>query len=167
MADPEVQAISEITKALDSLNELQRSNVLAYVKTRYRESVPTSVTRQEAVPQILESTSGGNYSSLGELFDAASPDTEADRVLVVAYWAQVIEGVTEFEAFPINRHLKDLGHSVSNITRALDSLIQNQPRLVIQVSKTGSSKQARKKYKLTREGVKRCQQMLSGGKDGE
>ena len=103
---------------------------------------------------------GQEFASLGDFFDAADPQTEADRVLVVAYWIQVVEGAEAFESFPVNKQLKNLGHAVSNITRALDSLIDQTPRLILQTSKSGSAKQARKKYKVTREGTKRVQTMI-------
>lgn len=55
---------------------------------------------------------------------------------------------------------QSLGHPVSNITRALDSMMTQTPRLVIQTQKSGKSKQARKRYKITREGTKRVSSML-------
>ena len=66
-----------------------------------------------------------------------------------------------FAAINVNGHLKDLGHTVSNITRAFDSLINRSPRLARQIAKSGSAKQARKRYKVTREGIKRVKSMLA------
>ena len=40
-------------------------------------------------------------------------------------------------------------------------MIDQTPRLILQTSKSGSAKQARKRYKVTREGVKRVQSMLA------
>jgi len=51
---------------------------------------------------------------------------------------------------------------VENITVALGALVDDTPRLVIQTHKAGKTKQARKKYKLTAEGIKRIKQMLTG-----
>lgn len=100
--------------------------------------------------------------TFGEFFDAADPQTEAERVLVGAYWVQVVEGAEDFESMQVTKHLKNLGHPVSNITRAIDSMMSQNPRMVIQTQKSGSSKQARKRYKVTREGTKRVRAMLSG-----
>jgi len=82
-------------------------------------------------------------------------------VLVVAYWKQAIEGAESFEAFPVSKELKHMGHGVANITRALDVLIKSSPKLVLQVAKSGKSQQARKRYKVTREGIRRVQGMVS------
>ena len=167
MEDPELKAMGIITQALVNLSLEQRRNVLLYVNARYGE---------QAVPRRLATESESSiapkpeeHGSLGDLFDAANPQMEADRVLTVIYWLQVVEGAADVEAFPVNKHLKNLGHPVSNITRAIESLIEQTPRLALQTSKSGSSKQARKKYKVTREGIKRVQSMLArndGGSDG-
>ena len=120
----------------------------------------TCRTTSLPISRSVEEPNAGEYGTLGDFFDAANPQTEADRVLVVGYWLQVVEGEADIESYPINKHLKNLGHPVSNITRALESLIAQTPRLVLQTSKTGSAKQARKKYKVTREGTKRVSTML-------
>jgi hypothetical protein len=161
MDDPELKAMGIIAHALADLSEEQRHNVLLYINARYGgQAIPRA---RGAEPTTSPESNTDRYESLGDFFDAANPQTEADRVLVVGYWLQVIEGAAGFESFPVNKHLKNLGHPVSNITRALDTLIDQTPRLVLQTSKTGSSKQARKKYKVTREGIKRVQAMLGQG----
>lgn len=161
MADPEIKAMEAITKELDGLEEDQRVNVLLYINTRYGGSATTSI--RPSAPRTLQKTAPEEYDTIGECFDAANPITESDRVLVVGYWLQVVEDAEEFESAAVNKHLKNLGHTVSNITRAFDQAIAKKPRLVIQTSKSGSSKQARKKYKVTREGIKRVNKMLTQG----
>jgi DNA-binding PadR family transcriptional regulator len=52
---------------------------------------------------------------------------------------------------------------VSNITTALSSLIERKPQLVIQTRKSGNSKQARKRYRLTDAGIRAVERMISGG----
>lgn len=170
MNDPELEALANVTKALTDLSEEQRRNVLLYVNARYGGQAAQMRTPMKP-GGALDAAAGGpgneEYASLGDFFDAANPQTEADRVLVVAYWMQVIEGAADFESFPVNKQLKQLGHTVSNITRALDSLIGQTPRLILQTGKSGSAKQARKKYKVTREGTKRVQSMLAHSSGGE
>ncbi len=167
MNDPELKALSTIAAALADLTEEQTKNVLLYVNARY--GGVGSRTEGKPPANQVASSEAGEYASLGDFFDAANPQTEADRVLVVSYWLQAVEGAADFEAFPVNKHLKNLGHSVSNITRAIDSLIDQTPRCMLQTGKSGSSQQARKKYKVTREGLKRVQSMLArvsrGGDD--
>ncbi len=159
MSDPELKAMGTIAQALADLSEEQRRNVLLYVNARYGGQI--APRRSPINSQVATNVNVAQYETVGDFFDAVNPQTEADRVLAVSYWLQVVEQRTEIEAFEINKHLKNLGHTVSNITRALDSLIAQTPRLALQTSKSGSSKQARKKYKVTREGIKRMQSILA------
>jgi hypothetical protein len=160
--DPELKAMREVTTALNAIKDKpeQLRNVLLYINTRFngQQQLQQSPPRES---HHSESPTGVKYSSIGDLFDAANPQSEAERVLVVGYWLQEFEKLEEFEAFPVNKHLKNLGHPVSNITRALESLMADAPRLVMQTSKSGTSKQARKNYKVTREGTKRVQAMIA------
>ena len=90
----------------------------------------------------------------------SNPSTDRERTLVASYWAQVCENQTSFAAQTLNAQLKDLGHGVGNITEALSALKIERPSLVLQLKKSGTSRQARKTYKLTIEGVRRVQNML-------
>jgi hypothetical protein len=51
---------------------------------------------------------------------------------------------------------------VANVTRACSVLIQQRPALMLQVKKSGSTKQARKQYRLTAAGLQRAREMLGG-----
>jgi DNA-binding MarR family transcriptional regulator len=78
---------------------------------------------------------------------------------------QVCQGNDGFDSYTANSALKQMGYTLSNITRALDILQAQDPKLVMQVRKTGSSRQARKVYKLTHAGLKRVAEMLNRTKD--
>lgn len=163
--DLELKAIKTITGALEELGEEQRRGVLLYINNRYRLGGRESeITATGPAHRQLEDVAT-SHSDIGDFFDAVDPATEAERVLVGAYWVQVVEGAEEFESAQVNKHLKNLGHPVSNITRALDSMMTQSPRLVLQTQKSGTSKQARKRYKVTRAGTKKIQSMIS--REGE
>jgi hypothetical protein len=49
-----------------------------------------------------------------------------------------------------------------NITAALDDLKEVQPQLVLQLKKSGKSRQARKTYKISVAGVQRDKEMIGG-----
>jgi Transcriptional regulator PadR-like family len=83
------------------------------------------------------------------------------RALVVGYWYQFVQGEAEFTGQTINSALKHLGYRAANITTAFDRLQAQRPALVVQVRKSGTSKQARKKYKLTNEGKRAVEQMIA------
>jgi|ERR1051326_5704247 hypothetical protein len=98
---------------------------------------------------------------------AASSKSDADKALVAAYWHQVVQGKSDFGAQEVNTSLKHLGHGLGNVTNAFTQLMQRKPRLVMQTHKSGKTRQARKTYKLTREGVLAVERMTAdrGGEE--
>jgi hypothetical protein len=82
--------------------------------------------------------------------------------MVVTYWFQVVQGQTDVDSQKVNTELKQLGHGMKNITSAFSELIRERPQLVLQVRKAGSTRQARKRYRLTAEGIKKVKALMSG-----
>jgi len=153
--DREVQAMALISRALDGLEPQTAARVVRWVVDRYRQagsggSFPDSPDRPGRV----------QFTDVASLYDAANPLTEAEKVLVVGYWMQVFENVADLDAQAINAELKQLGHGVTNITTAFRNLMHRSPRLALQIRKSGPAKQARKKYRLTNEGVRRVDEMI-------
>jgi len=103
------------------------------------------------------------WETLPELYSVASPNSDADRALVVAYFLQKVKGSNDLDSFSINKELRHLGYAASNITSALNSLIARKPQYAIQTHKSGNSKQARKRYRLTNDGLRAVERMLEGG----
>src|SRR5204862_6999499 len=101
------------------------------------------------------------YQDFPTLFDAASPATEPEHAHVARYWIQVNQGKEDLHGQLLNDELKNMGHGIGNVTDALSSLIERRPALVIQTRKSGTSRQARKKYRLTTEGIRAVEQMLA------
>ena len=121
-------------------------------------NAPSAATGQLAASSDSPQTP---YSDLGELFAAASPQSEADKVLVVGYWLQFIEGSNDLSGFDVNKELKNLGHGVGNVTVSFERLKARKPAPVIQLKKSGTSKQARKTYKLTAVGKQAVEAMIA------
>ena len=170
--DPEVTAITKVNEALSGLEPAVVHRVLRWAADKFNVAVPlANKSRQPEDAAKNENPTNGegsdNFADIASLYDSASPRTEAEKALVVGYWLQVVQGNSDWESFSVNKDLKNLGHGVGNITDALDKLIERTPRLVIQTRKSGTSRQARKRYKLTSEGIKKVKQMLSGASGDE
>lgn len=160
----ELDAMKTIRDTLSKLPEEAVGRVLRWACEIYaipadqqRTVAPRSNTFSSMAEPEKAATS---FESAAELLASAETETEADRVLAVSYWFQVLQGAPDIEAQAISTELKHLGHGVSNITRAFDSLISARPQLVIQLRKSGASRQARKKYKVTNEGVQRVRRLI-------
>ena len=79
----------------------------------------------------------------------------------------MIEDEEAIEAKRVNDELKDLGLGISNVTRAVQRLIERKPALIRQVSKGGSSKQSRKKFRLTQAGIREVRRMIASTSNHE
>lgn len=168
MDDKQIVAITKIVEALKGLEEADLRVVLGFVEMRYGGSKPPPLgSGDESIVANRSGTavSSQAFNTFPDLYHAANPATESDKALVAGYWVQVCQGKDGFDSFTANSALKDMGYNVSNITRALDSLMASDPKYVQQIKKTGQSRQARKVYKVTQAGSKRVAEMLSVPQD--
>lgn len=164
-ADDEIKAMGAVSAAVEPLTGEGRARVLLWAVSHYEIAAPRlaitktfSAKSNEPTIQLASST----YETFADLFNAANPKTEKDKAMVAAYYAQVIEGAGSFQSQSLNDGLKNLGHGIGNITEAFNQLKNERPALILQLKKSGSSRQARKTYKLTLEGIKRVESMTQG-----
>ncbi|MGE0640854.1 MAG: hypothetical protein AB7P46_11320, partial [Thermoanaerobaculia bacterium] len=106
--------------------------------------------------------SGGSptVDSFADLFHEADPESDVDRALIAGYWLGKGAAREEFTAADANKELKNLGHPLAHITDALQALIDRRPALAMQTAKSGTARQARKKYKLTVAGTRAVDEMV-------
>ncbi len=168
----EIEAMRAVASALEPLGAESRKRVIAWAASLYGVRVSIAGSPAQAVQAETPSQQSGSESSaakfdtLAELFDMASPRTEGEKALVAGYWLQKHDGMTTFDSAAVNRELKQLGYAIGNITQAFDGLKEQKPALAVQMAKSGSSRQARKKYKITTAGEKYIDRMLSGEQNG-
>lgn len=162
-AHGEVSAMAMVEQALEPLTPDERGRVLRWATERYGASSPSSASGYRAglLAQVPSHTATLNSDDPGEFYAQASPKTEPERALLIAYWVQEVDGRGDFDSQTINTKLKHLGDGVANITRALDDLKRRKPQLVIQIEKAGKSRQARKRYKVTSAGKAEVQRLLA------
>lgn len=163
----EIEAMKNVSSALNQLDEAARSRVLRWAFDIF--NVNINVQRTSKTQASIENDTQNeadnhqdSYDDIADLYSRSNASNDPEKALIVGYWVQVIEKQQDFDSQRINKELKHLGHGVTNITSALSSLIGRKPALVIQTRKSGNSQQARKKYKLTHEGIKRVKEMLQG-----
>jgi hypothetical protein len=173
MDDPEINAMSAVATALKDLEEESQGRVLRWAADRYGVYAPsagvqgsmvadkdTISTGEVTEEQITEKAP--QYEYFADFFAAASPKSNEDKALIAAYWVQVYEGHDTWASRLLNSELKDLGHSIPNITDALSSNMRKKPQRVVQLKKSGNTRQANKTYKVTHEGLVYVQGMLHG-----
>jgi hypothetical protein len=178
----EIRAMGAIEDALTPLDEDARARVLRWANERYKVvfsqrqggggAGANDTSRQE---HELDGELGGDlagaekprtgpiakYETFAEFYATVSPNTDADRVLVASYWFTERERWTDLQSRPLNQQLRDLGHAVSHMPSAFETLTLRRPQPVVQLRKTGKTKQAIVRYKLTAEGKAVVERMLS------
>jgi hypothetical protein len=159
--DAEINAMSEISSALSKLEQDAIRRVLKWAADKFQ---LTNMEHGKAIGDTeVEERGGKEFEDFASVYDVANPENSLERALVAGYWFQVAQGQNDFDGQTVNSELKHMGHPVANITRTFDRLMQEKPRLAMQVRKSGKSKQARKRYKLTTEGIRNVERMLAGG----
>jgi hypothetical protein len=163
--DRELKSMATIAEAFTGLDEAAVGRVIRWAAERYQ--VLLSLPKSSFVGATSSQRHAPEVDDLATLFDSASPQTDAEKALVGGYWFQVVKDQKDFEAQPLNTELKNLGHGVGNITDAFASLMGRTPALVMQTQKTGSSRQARKRYRLTTAGIDWISRRLRGEQPDE
>jgi hypothetical protein len=169
----EIEAMGAIDQALNDLETDERKRVLRWAIDKFGAG-QVDQSGGGSGDLAKEDGGGGNgqhsaqeggtsrYERIVDLVDAAAPKTVVDHVLVASYWFQIVRGQENFTGQEVNAELKDLGHGSKNITDSYTSLISRKPPAARQVQKSGSSRQARKRYRLTEVGIRGVERMLQG-----
>ena len=166
-ADREIDAMKRIAAVLDEFGDGDseaRARIIQWVAARYGGQSPEHARQAQkpVAPQAQRPEVEQTFDDLADLFVAAGPQTDADRALVVSYWLTESRGKGEFTSREVNSELKNLGYPVTNITSVFTSLMKRKPGLAMQTAKTGTSRQARKRYKITRAGHAAVERMVRG-----
>lgn len=162
-----------VAAALEPLADDERARVLRWARSRYSaasQEQDDDEQDDDAPDQVAHGGTGKpgatgvqEFSEFADLYDAANPRSQEDRALLAAYWLQVAEGSNAgVQSQSVNSLLKDMGHGIANVTSALSGLMAERPNSVMQTRKSGSTRQARKTYKVTLAGINRVKQMLAG-----
>lgn len=169
VANPEFEAFRAVHDALSQLDDEARSRVVKSVITLLAIDAQVASAQDEEVADEADVAAANEaakgaptFSNFAELHAASEPTTNAERALVAGYWLQVCEGRENFTGQDANAALNHLGHKIAHITSAFEALKGAKPQLALQLRKSGSSRQARKTFKLSDAGVKRVQEMIGG-----
>jgi hypothetical protein len=168
----DLKALETILKTLEPLSADERERVLRWAseKLGIQQAVlgragSGAVKKTAAIDVAFEKHPGG-FQNVGEFLAAASPASDADRVLCVAVYLQDFSespDATTLSGKQINDELKNLGHGVKNITDSINTLKSRKPQHMIQTRKAGRAKQAWKEYRVTRAGVEHAYRLISEG----
>jgi hypothetical protein len=102
-----------------------------------------------------------DFSNSADLFKVAKPKRAHEKALVVAAFLTVKQGLKELKSSDIQKGLRDVDKGLQNITNVITRLQTNKPKLMVQTRKAGETQQARKRFKVTQEGLDMVEAMLN------
>jgi hypothetical protein len=168
MENKEIKAIGTVAAALEQLDKEAIQRVLSWAASKFGAKLDVTTNISDHIKHANTSNeSVGTFASFADLFDAANPTNDKEKMLVSGFWLQEIEGAKEWASQPANDALKNLGHPISNVTRTLTELQELKPTQIMQTQKSGKTQQARKLYKVTGEGIKVVRRLLAGASSDE
>ncbi|MCP4215872.1 MAG: hypothetical protein GY765_14560 [bacterium] len=96
-----------------------------------------------------------DYDKVVDLFaDAVGAKKVSAKILLMAAYLQERLNQSEVTSYEVNSKLKRIGHRIPNITSSINGILKKNPALMIVVDKGGDKKQARRKFRVTEEGIK-------------
>lgn len=123
-------------------------------------AAPTGRRRGRPRRDTPREAEGGGGPSLASLLERWTPSTMAEKALLGAYYIARVRGEGTVTSQAINSELKKNGLPISNITRAIEANMRPDHPLMVQEKKMGTTKQARKQYGITPEGVEVVERKL-------
>lgn len=164
--------LSEVKELLDEINRAI-SSYDPVLKERARDilierafgapsSAPASAPgpRPRGRPRKEGGDEQGDSVDLGSLLARWNPSTMSDKALLGAYYLSRVRGEETVTSQAINSELKRNGLAISNITRAIEANMRPDRPLMVQEKKMGSTKQARKQYRITPAGIDAVERRL-------
>ncbi len=102
-----------------------------------------------------------------DLFAEANVKKVSDKILLMAAYLQERLNFKEISSYDINFRLKRIGHGVQNISSSINGILKRKQReapLMMELKKEGASKQARRKFRVTDDGLKKARSFLKSSK---
>ena len=171
--DPEIDALSQVYDSLIGLNHAQIRRIIAWCSSRFGllEEKPTVEATEpemeapvepaeasekpvEIEPEQIEPTGFMKFNTVKDLFFASDVRNVTSKILLVAAFLHEKDNSKEFSSYEINTRLKQVGDGVQNITNSINKLLDKEPPLLMQTEKMGDTKQAKRKFRITEEGLR-------------
>ena len=152
--------MNRINEAVSKYDPALRSDAASILMQRAFGSHAGSPTSISAGAGPATSPPVPSRAEFASLLEKWRPETQPHWALLGAYFHTKMQGKDTVTGQEINSTLKHYGTTIRNITDALGASMSASPALILQVGKSGSSRQARKTYKVTTAGVQFVERKL-------
>ncbi len=172
--DPEIVAMNKVLDSLKNLDNGGRKRVIRWLidrfrlaggKTPHQLTPPAKVNKQTETESIVKEKLGKtaqplkrkeikNYDTVLDLFSESKAKKSISKILLMAAYLQERHHFKEITTYDINFRLKRIRHEVTNISGIINGILQKKPQLLAEIKKEGQGKHARRKFRVTAEGLK-------------
>lgn len=155
---PESEAVRKALADLEVLPLEYRSAAFPVLLEHHLRSVALSGARAvgdrpaESTRAVGPDSSKGSVD-LSQLVELWRPGTRPEWALLSAYSLTGDSTTTTVTGFQVNKELRNQG-IIIDISKEIQKNVDAQPALMLQVKKHGNTAQAKKEYRLTREGIR-------------
>jgi hypothetical protein len=169
--DPELSAMSQMIEVFNELEHGERKRIVDWIINRFQlgeekqtdeiklhDTTPTIVQQIDAEP--IEKQDLKQYKSMADLLEVSTVKKVVDRILVAAAYIQEKKNVEELTSFEINTQLKKAERGIPNISIGINRLLEKVPQLMAVTQRDGNTKQSRRKFKVTEDGLKKAKSFL-------
>ncbi len=178
--DQEIEVLSKCYDLLKDLDDDVKVRALQWLSSKFHLGQTTLTLASEmaiaaemnggaapkeakpAAPAESAKPSGiDSFKSFMDLYKHLKPSSDSEKALAAAVFLQLKKDLPDLTSAQVQKELKRIDQRVSNITQAISALVKK--KYMIQLGKEGSSQQARKRYKVTLEGIKVLEDMIKKG----
>jgi hypothetical protein len=159
------ELLDEVNRAISSYDPVLKEKARDILLERAFGSstaAPAPVARGRGRPRAEPARGEQAGADLASLLERWTPSTMSDKALLGAYFLTRIRGEETVTSQAINSELKRNSLAISNITRAIEANMRPDRPLMVQEKKMGSTKQARKQYRITPAGIDTVERKLQG-----
>lgn len=166
-AEDEFKAMASVASAIDGLGDVAaRRRVMAWAADRYGITLEGAPGRRTAGDRAAVGAAGldqpHEYADFAEMYHAAGPRTDRQRLLVAGYWLQVRQNEQNLHADNVNEILTPLGQRIDRVRDVLPGLLAGRPALMIRAGK-GKGVRGRVLFRLTTAGIGAVDAALAAG----
>ncbi len=101
------------------------------------------------------------FGSLKEVFQVTQLKSVSAKILVAAAFLQESMSFKDMSSYDITSRLKEIDIPIKNASLAVKSMITRKPSLLMQIGTLSDSKQARRKFCVTKEGLIKARKYLN------
>ena len=136
---------------------LRQSTPPVYVNVNVNKHTKTKpIVKEEPVKAAkpLKKREIKHFDTVLDLFSESRVKKSIGKVLLMAAYLQERHHFKEITTYDINFRLKRIRHEVTNISSIINGILKKKPHLLAEIKKEGQGKHARRKFKVTDEGLK-------------